>query len=733
MSGQLWNPTNPAARPVHRRTDDSCLPADLIASIPDCAIQCVQEFVLANYVGADCSFISDLSDLCINNSISGLTIGEGSVQCVVAGCSAVDLTTAYNVCSGVPGAAPNTATLIVATKQPATTSASSMSTEFPSIPASIGAPESAGDLTSVVMASGAPAPLTQSSAAMTTIFSSNTIAASQTDTASTASAARSSGNSSPEADRSSPSSPGLDSSQKIGIGLGAAAAVLITIAFLLFLSRHRKTAGKRRSRRRSVYAQQTPPPRYDGPLNNDGLLSPPIRSTKHQHMSQRFYAGVPDDKRRSFWRRSIRPDEIGVAISPKPNETNSPTSISSHQSLAKLLPNTPQKAYKPSAWASALNYERDLPARDARPTSDGTLFDEDLEAQMPPGFQLVTSRSGLSAPPNPRSRQPVMPQELRSGTATMGIGSPTNPVASKMPLTPTYDNGNFPSIATVALPPSAWKGSLAQPIGKVGQSYLSDDEEGKNSPGTNRKVLRKNAADREPAIPSSFPHAVQGTSKSASLRKDSETTAVTEIEESSTLGETEDRPGLPQYAFAAAPYNSADSISEPPRSPISNLRYPTVPRSAAVSRQAEHAPQPRQLIPPPMTSSVLRPSRDALVRNKSSFMVTDTTSSDGYLSDQSMDWPAPPGHARALPQQSVGMNHGAFKANMSRLKSSSEAVERGPLQPRHNRPVQRPNPLFTGNSGTGNAMPPQRTKMSAQNSSSGADSQADDLYFTVEI
>jgi hypothetical protein len=422
----------------------------------------------------------------------------------------------------------------------------------------------------------------------------------------------------------------------VGIALGVAAAVLITLAFVFFWCRHRTQATRKRSKRRSMYAQQTPPPPQDGGPKDKDFLSPPSRHSTDP--SQRFYEGVPEDKRRSFWRRSIRPEEIGMAISPQANERSTPGSARSHQSMTALIPKVPPRPQSQSIWPASLRFTAasGIRRQSARPISEATIFDEDIEGQhdgtQRPSAELPGSfgnaKPGLSRP---------QAATLRLNPLVHGTANDTGAKKSAkgIPLTPTYDNGNISEDPDKSIR-SGWpRASIASPPSAMQKSFLMEDDD--DAVAKNRqKVLRKrgNVAPDPKSEDRISP-------RPEPAREESATTATTEIDDRSTSGESDRR--LEQQRY---PRSTNASVSEavpmPQRSPISNLRYPVVPPSAALSRQAQVKPMPRlPLMAAPVLASP-RSTRDALVRNNASFVITDTTSSDGYLSDQSIEWPVPP-------------------------------------------------------------------------------------------
>lgn len=92
----------------------------LDGSLPDCAQACLTSFILNNYPASVCGESLSFDCLCVKPSSSGLTLGEGALECLVSTCP--DLTptysvSAYEVCSSVNNAVPNTHSILTATYQ----------------------------------------------------------------------------------------------------------------------------------------------------------------------------------------------------------------------------------------------------------------------------------------------------------------------------------------------------------------------------------------------------------------------------------------------------------------------------------------------------------------------------------------------------------------------------------------------------------------------------------------
>lgn len=699
MLKRQWNHLNPVVRAISARQDDggsnagNCLPTDLLASAPDCSLNCILEFVQTNYEDTACSFSSSLTYLCTSRTSSGLTIGEGAVQCLASRCTGQDLerTEAYSVCGNVPGAIANTVGVITATIQLET------STMLNPLPPTIGTPTASPEVTSIFMTSGVPSMGPPRTTPTASDSSDDTLIPSQTFEATTSSSPTSTGNTAAISDGVTESST-LSTPAIAGISVASALLILLILVVIIWRCRRKGKAKRRRSDSWSMHGAQTPqfsgPPPHTPAMANAHMnpLPSPLGA------NQRYYAAsLQDQKRRSFWRRSIKPEEIGVAVSPYVREPGSPASITSHQSLANLLPKVPEKLptrASTSLWPAPLTFDYAQQRRSTalRPNSVSTVFDEDIEANAATrSGRLSDARDSVVFGSAPKARRQHVPLPLQLNPLTPRDIAPVarpatqSPPNDRMPLTPTYDNGNF-DIAPRNYPPTSWKpmGQIDDVFAAPPLSALPEDLSPTRKPRQMKNVLRKKpfqnqmwgeAGDRS--------NTRSPEAKPFPLRKNSETTAGTDIEEDTTPPEE-----VEKYLWSPPVANNSRSIPyEEPRSPISNLKYPSIPRPAAVSRQAEVPAMPA---PMPSLAVPDRPRRDELVRNGASFMVTDTTSSDGYISDHSIEWPKPPTAGGSQPEaknqtglglreNSLGVNRGMPQRSMDRMlqygpRSSSLAV-----------------------------------------------------------
>jgi hypothetical protein len=741
MPHPSWPPSGPA--PVGPRNDllsprqastSTCLPQKLIDDLPACAVTCVQTFAANNYQNATCANTSDLNFLCTKSNLSGLSIGEGSIQCVVSFCTGQDQVNglSYNVCSGIVSAVPKTVETITATVfGSSTTMASTMDT----LPPTIGAPASTGNVSMIVMASAsmmmttppppaatsAPPPTSSSSvaSASTPLNSSTTLR-----TSTTSNTSRQTSGVTAEQDQTK-LSKGLTTPQLAGIAIGGAALVLVAAGLILLrLWMRRRRRERRKSNRKSRMVEQTPPPNYQSPTKAEPLTFG--SSITVSSGGGRFYASTPpEDKRRSFWRRSIRPEDIGVAVSPRLNAGLSPpVSANSEQSFSHLLA-SPNAAYLGSG------NQRGLPPR---PDSAATDFDNESGTNWRASGEVVVDHQSFVLEKPPLAKRPRGPPPML--TLPKVPQSPPKDSATRIPLTPTYDNGN------IQLPPS--ERTYGSPPSQAGPLPAAEHRLPESSTYAGRNVLRRKNSQRLPLRAESPPNTVsvqprtpprQPISRPAMLqqstwlsdatptnRESTISSAFTEIEEDTSPEESNKQlePAmLPAAAFKFAPDSRKPDAKPNLGSPIRELRYPDVPRSAAVSKQAEQPAQPRAsqgLMPPPLRNAVAqqnsRPNRDQLVRAEASFVQTDSTSPNSFLSDV-MEFPEPPTIV-------------APKGSLAQLRNNPSGSNQRPVFHRQSSSldaVVAPNRIVT----IPQRSPSTKARLTPGKSSSG------DLYLTVEM
>lgn len=755
MRYRRWEPPSPASGIGHSdqlraRTSstDTCLPQSLLSLLSDCAVNCIHNFATTFYPGATCADTSSLIYLCTQENTSGLTIGEGSLQCVVSFCTGQNrLDSVYSVCDGVAGAQPETARTITATiAAPSATTASTMD----NLPPTIGVPTSTEQVTTIVMATNTPplatATATPSGASTGTGSSSISLGGHSPSSASSSmsSSPQSTAITTSTGDRAS-SKPSLSTAQIAGIAVGGAATAIVVFGLLMiaFCMRKRRRE-RRRSQRRSRLVEHMPPSEYRSPQKK---ASPNFGQTGSivavPNNSGRFYAPQQpvEEKRRSFWRRSIRPEEIGIAVSPKMPYHASRMSASSQQTISQLLPADPSQGLWPAPLDVEATRERRRYTR--RPTSEATLFDDDLEAKSAELEPIVIDNQAFVLEKAPSRRQRVIPPRLRLPVVPEDKSKAVL-LSAPMPLTPTYDNGNINVVSpprNLGSPPSTAAGTTETTQNQSQSSIpIIEHDLAPSSTYAARNVLRKKPPSRLPlrAINSQISEpwkqpvsiTVPPVARTAPVmeRQNSVTSVYTEIEEDTTPDEIEKQLGLranpPTPSIIPARGESPYSGQE---SPIKDLRYPAIPRSAAVSRQAEIPPRPRARFPieqPPQP----RPTRSQLVRAEARFMPTDTTSSDGYLSDETIEWPAPPS-SETSSRKPKPLTTSALKQSMEKVRTNAAGGGGGSLTPLFNPSLDE---VLSSDSRRMRLAVPQRSP-STKARLTPSKSRNGDLYLTVEI
>lgn len=744
MPYPLWTGPSPAVashdgdglRARQASTNTTCLPQSLLSVVPNCAVSCIQTFASQQYPGATCANTSDLTFLCTQPDNAGLTIGEGAVQCVVSFCTGADQADldVYNICDSIPGALPRTVRTITATIIGSSTSSSST---MENLPATIGTPTTTEDVSTIVMATDSMTWIIETPSATTMSTSTSVPAAGASSSTNTSSVSEQTSGAMAMPDKAT-RKDGLTTPQLAGIAIGGAALVVIIFALIfLFIWMRRRRRQRRRSQRRSRLVEQTPPPNYQSPQKENPSTFEGINSSLAVPTSHgRFYGSqqpTVEEKRRSFWRKSIKPEEIGVAVSPKIPGDRSPASTSSEESFSLLLPAVPAVALRPAPLNVEATRERRRTIQ--RPISDATEFDDEPDVQMREPERLTIDDQVFVLEKPPLAKRPRgPPPNLR--LPAVPESPPQSASQARIPLTPTYDNGN---IEMLSPPRSFGSTATSQPPLPVAERKLPP-----SSIYANRNVLRKKTPERTVAgdqpvepltqprnapIPPEMSSGVQPSftrrsSIPATWRDSSASSAYTEIEEDTTPEEINRQLGL--RANPPSPPN-VPPMREVPlgrESPIKDLRYPQVPRSAAVSRQAETLAQPREnlasLVPltqAPTAAPTIRPTRTQLVRAEASFMQTDTTSSDGYQSDSTLEFPIPPS---SKPRSVI----------MTQLRNNPSSGNKGPNPTRGNPSLSEV--LASTDTKPVNVTVPQRSP-SSKARLTPSKSRSGDLYLTVEI
>lgn len=644
----------------------STLPGFLDALLPECAKPCISDFIADNYCS---STPRDSPTLCTTTTTSGFTLGEATLICESSYCSIegqVDKSI-FSICASIPEAIrPSHDSINVIAM--ATSQLTPGSNAFSSaLPPTIGAPPTASVIpTGIVSATGrpsipsspqpappppsttpqaspAPSPEPSSSLSFSSFSSSYSESSSPTSLTSDLSASstatrigesdpfKTSGSEPSTTPTIRPAAGNLSTGQIVGISLAALAVFGFVIGLLLFLYyRRRERKHDRRGSRWSDTIEKPYPASFSPATHHveAGLSNAPAAGADH---SQRFYAPptTTQEKRRSFWRKSIKPEDIGVAVTPEAVQASTPTSISSQRTTSQLLPELPHY----SLWPAPLRHSqqraswgrRDVPQpKVAFPST----FVQTNKLTKPP--RVLSSHTARGLPTDPRSQMYRLEQ--------------VSGVNSKIPLTPVYDNGNVPTTFDSIL--SSRQNALLHPADASRlQSQRRYDPRLQSQAATRASLAAQNSA-----LPTAPPVHDQTTRlrQAPPVRRNSSASDITSFEDDDeTTPEHEHDKQLkppPLSPVIESPRRFPNSPIERLTTPLRDLTYPSPPRSAAISKQAEKQARPRaaQFVdtadtrsypsraPGPSASS----KKDKLVLDERSFFSTASSPSSSQKRDE---------------------------------------------------------------------------------------------------
>lgn len=559
------------------------LSPSLANAVPVCARSCLQSFIAESFPKSICSNQQDLACLCTHNSTGGYTLGEGAFRCVFLTCinETVRDAGAYQVCAGIKDALPNThatvtATMVAATSAPGDLFDTGAQTTSSQIPLSILPSSGNISATALVVATGAP-PGQPSPTDVSSVVAS-TSAPSQTSHA---------------AGTSSSVAPvttgGLTTPQIAGIAVAGVASASVAFGVMLFLYCLRRRRALKQQMEQLPFEIEKAPPKANPkdpppPPPKDGENSKDIPGTAAAKADQAPKVPPKDGgKRRSFWRRTVKPDDIGVAVSPETTHQASPRSIASYRTTSRLLPDKPAYSLWPRPM-QILQYNR--------PESTDTNFEEDMysgrrsvpNVPMPalrgsrsvdlthPPFQLHGIQNQYYSQEYPvdslalmyakekgyHQRRPSLPTNIRPQTQetpeAQWIAPPyrlERPAALRHP--------------TALRPGPPQPRNLLQPT-SIPPTARSSDYSGTYSLASIEPHLNR---------PIQFYHPASRRSMSTRPSLRYSTASDTSFESAGDDDET------PPAEPALSPV-----VESPQNSPISALKYPKVPRSASIAKSA---------------------------------------------------------------------------------------------------------------------------------------------------
>jgi hypothetical protein len=562
---------------IFAQTDSlsTILPPSLIDVIPSCSAFCLEYFVILNYPPFACPNTQDIDCLCSTNTNTGFTLGEAALRCVVSACPGnIEATTqAYTVCSGIPDALPNTHSTITATLMATTTYP--VASAFPTSPSP--SPTSS-DIPNPSITFSGTSIATDAGTAFLSFPSTSISTTTMTTAMASADPQLASSSSTP-----SPTSNGsLTTAQIVGIVMAGVASAVIAFGVLLFIyCLRRRRRLKRQSDNSPFQTEKAPPktppkePRPRSPSPDQALgLNIGGDSISFYNPNQVFPA-PSTDMRRSFWRKSIKPEEIGIAVSPETKQ-DSPASFASTRTASRLLPE--KLSY--SLFPAPLRISR----QPIRPTSTATEFEDDFDA----------GRRSYVAPP-------VMAQTQQSSTAPQwpsqiyydNLGQSRSEPRVVMYAAERYTN--FPTTAPIR------RGSIARaPTNQPQFPQPAATWTAQSRPMLSRIGPPTAIQQRAPSstytenysLPSSEPRKslISPIQEPAQRTNHERIQSVRDSHASDTSFEFDEDESPPEQLN-----KTLSTVMESPTkqtSPLSELKYPKLPRPASMSKNAGFAPVP---------------------------------------------------------------------------------------------------------------------------------------------
>ncbi|EED14388.1 conserved hypothetical protein [Talaromyces stipitatus ATCC 10500] len=447
-----------------------------LSTIPSCALYCVQDFIRTQYAGTCCS--GSLDCLCRTNTTSGLTLGEGALACIVGSCSSEIISTAgsaaYEICSDVSGALPETHAAITATRVSVVTETTHLVTTT-----SVG---STAPATSVLVTSTPKSSLvttkTTTVPSTITMLPATTITTSTTTTRSTSTSTTSAA----AAAKSSLSSPAVIG---VSIASGVSAIFLMVVAMILCGRRLRRRKLRQAAPQSfEIGGEMSEPPDFTAAVVPQ--LLPPTQPSHLPRGTTTDMGAATGPNFHQFPPHPVREQgplviltqsspangnaNTNQAMSPETEYNASPQSQTSQRTISRLLPEgTARQGIVPEPLRvirqPAANTIRVVGG--PRPASEATVIDED-ESQ--PSSNSTSTRNNIFGPPLDKLRR------ASRGSPMRVVGLPAGPRAMLSPLRTRqqnpYDSGNSYKWdkEAVPIPASRSPGSSLSPAEHVNEA-----------------------------------------------------------------------------------------------------------------------------------------------------------------------------------------------------------------------------------------------------------------------
>ena len=356
--------------------------------VPPCAQGCLESFIASNFPSSSCGTPPAFGCLCVSKSASGLTIGEGGLECLFSSCPNYGFDTSlalnvYEVCAEVQGAKPNTHSILTATSttfasatgRVSTTSTDTNNLSYSSDPRSIFPSASSVAFrtnTVITTATGSPSHFPKAASSLdytqTTKAASGGVGLNTTPTTTTTTSISTSSTSSVAAATSSSTvaapavaaKPVLTKPQIAGVAVAsvAAAAIAFGLCFLCFCLRrkHRKRkSGCSFGGDKIIDSQETTPdiaanggrqfenhPQQSSPPTVEAPVPPPPR----RELRLVTPSTSSDDGWNRYQRSMNLEEEIALAVRQAPPKSSNhspidPITPASYRTSSQLLPDKP--------------------------------------------------------------------------------------------------------------------------------------------------------------------------------------------------------------------------------------------------------------------------------------------------------------------------------------------------------------------------------------------------------